>query len=115
MCKNMRKYMRKNTRKNTNLALNVRFIVLQKGIKVKLNDNKKIHINVYVHAFISDEPGRAKTCYCKQHNGRFGCLFCLNEGVSIGRNSRCWPGINSHKNTRTLQRSCEIKCTYRGF
>jgi hypothetical protein len=63
---------------------------------------KKIKINVYVHAFISDEPGRAKTCYCKQHNGRFGCLFCLNEGMSIGRNLRCWPGINSQLRTHEL-------------
>ena len=38
-------------------------------------------------------PGRSFACSHKQHNGEYGCIFCLNPGVGNGP-SRYWPDIH---------------------
>jgi len=60
--------------------------LLQKGLYVG-----STKIEIYVHGLVADGPGRAKTCSHKQHNGAFGCIFCLNEGLVI-RRTRSYPG-----------------------
>ena len=79
--------------------------LLSNGVKMKLDTGESITIQINTHAVITDEPGRAKTCNCKQHNGWYGCFYCLNQGVAVGRNLRCYPGINSTKRTPELYRN----------
>jgi hypothetical protein len=52
--------------------------LLENGIEITLS-NGITKITVNIHALLADNPGRSKTCYCRQHNGRFGCFHCLNE------------------------------------
>ena len=54
--------------------------LLQKGLYVG-----STKIEIYVHGLVADGPGRAETCSHKQHNGAFGYIFCLNEGLVIRR------------------------------
>jgi hypothetical protein len=52
--------------------------LLTNGLTIMVsNCETKIAINI--HALIADNPGRAKICYCRQHNGRFGCFHCLSQ------------------------------------
>ena len=51
-------------------------LLLRQGISIE-----NMNIIVYVYGLIADEPGRAKICSHKQHNGKLGCIFCLNEGI----------------------------------
>jgi hypothetical protein len=44
-----------------------------------------LELDVYIHALISDSPARAKVCNTIQFNGKYGCLFCLEKGQSIGK------------------------------
>jgi hypothetical protein len=41
-----------------------------------------MRVKVYIHGLIGDAPCRAKTCYCKQHNGVthiYGCFHCMGK------------------------------------
>lgn len=46
------------------------------GVKVTIGEST-MHVAIYIHGIIGDAPCRAKTCYCKQHNGIYGCFHCL--------------------------------------
>ena len=79
--------------------------LLSNRLKMKLDTEESITIQINTHAVITDEPGRAKTCNCKQHNGWHGCFYCLNQGVAVGKKLRCYPGINSTTRTPELYRN----------
>jgi len=52
--------------------------LLANGLTIMVS-NCETKITVNIHALIADNPGRAKICYCRQHNGRFGCFHCLSQ------------------------------------
>ena len=52
--------------------------LLVNGIDIMVS-NSVSKVSVHIHALIADNPGRSKICYCRQHNGRFGCFHCLSQ------------------------------------
>jgi hypothetical protein len=52
--------------------------LIANGLTIMVS-NCETKITVNIHALIADNPGRAKICYCRQHNGRFGCFHCLSQ------------------------------------
>lgn len=45
---------------------------------IKGFDFNGLKLKVKIHVFIADGPGRAKCLNCHQHNGAYGCIFCLH-------------------------------------
>jgi len=52
--------------------------LLANGLTIMVS-NCETKITINIHALIADNPGRAKICYCRQHNGRYGCFHCLSQ------------------------------------
>ena len=52
--------------------------LLTNGLTIMVS-NCETKITINIHALIADNPGRAKICYCRQHNGRYGCFHCLSQ------------------------------------
>ena len=52
--------------------------MVSNGIEVT-NGTSTLRVKVYIHGLIGDAPCRAKTCYCKQHNGIYGCFHCMGK------------------------------------
>ena len=55
------------------------FITKLEGLKIG-----GLQITVYIYGLMADEPGRSEVCSHKQHNGLFGCIYCLNPGIQAG-------------------------------
>ena len=58
-----------------------------------------------------DLPARALLMNMKQYNGKFGCLYCEDPGVTLPNNSlhRFWPGMRDGKARTHQSILCDIK------
>ena len=43
-----------------------------------------IMASLKLYGLIADEPERSSSCGHKQHNGLYGCIYCMNPGLTIG-------------------------------
>lgn len=62
------------------------------GVLVKTSDGVKYARAIVLNCSV-DLPARAMICNMKQFNGRHGCLYCEEEGTTIGQDHlhRFWP------------------------
>lgn len=82
------------------------------GITRNVVGEEEIRIRVHTIASPVDSVARPLLQNIKQYNGRFGCSFCLHEGihVEVGRGmTRVYPGdIKELRTLRQHEVDCEI-------
>ena len=75
--------------------------ILQNGINVQIGATS-VHLQFYIHILIGDTPAIPKIACCKQFNGFFGCLKCMNSGYTFKKNTHVYAYSRAKKRTSKI-------------